>query len=282
MNAGVVLVTGAKGFLGRETVLHLEAAGWTVYQAVRSNRQHDREVVLDFDGLGFSLSLDDLPQLDAIVHLAAKVDFSANDVSPLFQTNIVATATLAEFARRRGIRFIFASSALVAGARANRIARDSSPNTDTPYAKSKWIAEELIAASGVSGAILRIGGIFGLNGPSHLGLNRAIQSIFAGNQPEMVGGGEPRRNYIYVKDVAATIVDVLQRDISGTHLVAGSETLSIGDMLKALCAVFLPGCEPFRVDGGAGFDQLIDPSPDLLRGRSFKAALDDMRVEAGR
>lgn len=282
MNSGAVLVTGAKGFLGRETVLHLAAAGWTVYQAVRGDRQHDKEVVLDFDSLGFSSYLDDLPPLAAIVHLAAKVDFSASDVSPLFQTNIVATATLAEFARRRGIRFVFASSALVAGSRASLIARDSPPNADTPYAKSKWIAEALIAASGVSGAILRIGGIFGLNGPSHLGLNRAIHSTLAGDRPQMVGSGAPRRNYVYVKDAAATIVDVLQRDVSGTHLVAGREILSVEEMLTALCTEFLPGCDPLRLEGADGFDQLIDPSPEILHARSFTAALDDMRLEAGR
>lgn len=282
MNSGAVLVTGAKGFLGRATVSQLEAAGWTVYRAVRGDCKHDKEVVLDFDSLGFSAYLDGLPPLGAVVHLAAKVDFSASDVSPLFQTNIVATATLAEFARRRGIRFIFASSALVAGARTNLIARDSLPNADTPYAQSKWIAEALIAASGVSGAILRIGGIFGFNGPSHLGLNRAIHAVLAGERPQMMGDGAPRRNYIYVKDAAATIVDVLQRGISGTHLVAGSEILSVEKMLKALCAEFLPGCDPLRLEGAAGFDQLIDPSPDIRQARSFKAALDDMRAEVGR
>ncbi|HQU87039.1 NAD-dependent epimerase/dehydratase family protein [Denitromonas sp.] len=282
MNPGSVLVTGAGGFLGRELVLQLKAAGWTVYSAVRRNRLHDMEIELDLEDVRFSSCLEDLPRLDAIVHLAAKVDFSASKLSSLFQTNIVATASLAEFARRRGIRLIFASSALVAGARATRILHDSSPNADTTYASSKWIAESLISASGVSGAVLRIGGIFGLNGPSHLGLNRAIHSVVSRQPPELVGSGAPRRNYIYVKDVAATIAEVLRRDITGTHLVAGREILSVDEMLTSLCEVFLPGAAPLRREGHAGSDQLIDPSPDLPQARAFRAALEDMRAEAGR
>ena len=281
MNAGSVLVTGAKGFLGREVVLQLTAAEWTVYSAARTGRNNELDVVLDLNDLGFSSYLDDLPRLDAIVHLAAMVDFSAGDLSPLFQANIVATATLAEFARRRGIRLVFASSALVAGAKTGRISRDSPVNADTSYARSKWIAEELIASCGVRGTVLRIGGIFGFNGPTHLGLNRAIHSVLSGHPPELAGSGASRRNYIFVKDVAATIVDVLRRDVSGTHLVAGSETLSINQMLSSLCEVFLPGTEPLRREGSTGFDQLIEPSPDLLQARSFQAALEDMRAEVG-
>jgi nucleoside-diphosphate-sugar epimerase len=282
MNSGSVLVTGAKGFLGREAVLQLKAAGWTVYSAGRAGRNNELDVVLDLNDLGFSSHLDDLPKLDAIVHLAAMVDFSVGDLSPIFQPNIVATATLAEFARRRGIRLMFASSALVAGAKTSRISRESPVNPDTSYARSKWIAEELMTSSGVSGTVLRIGGIFGLNGPSHLGLNRAIHSVLSGQPPELVGSGASRRNYIFVKDVAATIVDVLRPDVSGTHLVAGSETLSIHEMLGSLCDVFLPGMKPICRDGIAAFDQVIEPSPDLPRARSFKAAIEDMRAEVGR
>ena len=282
MKPGSVLVTGAKGFLGREVVLQLKAAGWLVYSAARSGRNNEFDLLLDLNDLGFSSHLDNLPRLDAIVHLAAIIDFSATDLNPIFQTNIVATATLAEFARRHGIRLLFASSALVAGAKTSIISRESPVKPDTCYARSKCIAEELIWSSGVSGAVLRIGGIFGLNGPIHLGLNSAIRFVISGRPPEVMGGGTSRRNYIYVKDVSAAIVDALQRDVSGTHLVAGSESLSIKEMLSSLCEVFLPGVDPIYREGSTGFDQLIAPSPDLPRARPFRIALEDMRAEVGR
>lgn len=282
MTPGSVLVTGARGFVGSRVVPQLRSAGWTVYSAVRCDRQSEMDVTLDFGDLRFPARLDDLPRLDAIVHLAAKVDFSAQAIDSLLQENVIATAVLAEFARRRGVRFIFASTALVAGSKTIKIARDSSPNADTLYARSKWMAEDLVVASGISGTILRIGGVFGLKGPSHLGLNRAINSVIAGFPPGIEGSGDNLRNYIYVKDVAEIIVDVLGKDIFGVHLVAGSEKISINGMLNMLCNCFLPGSVPYHRVGHGGSDQLIDPSPDLLRSRSFLNALDDMRLEACR
>lgn len=277
-----MLVTGAHGFVGAQVVSQLKSAGWVVYSVVRNTQQDEMDIPLDFDDLRFSSCLDGMPHLDAIVHLAAKVDFSAQNIGSLLQTNVISTAILAEFARRRGVRFIFASSALVAGVKAVNISHDSLPNADTLYARSKWMAEELVIASGASGTILRIGGIFGLHGPSHLGLNRAISAVVSGVPPEIVGSGDSLRNYIYVKDVAEIIVDVLRRDVSGVHLVAGCETLSIDKMFNQLCERFLPGSVPYRRAGHEGGDQLIDPSPDLLRSRSFSSALDDMCLDAQR
>ena len=282
MTRAPVLVTGAQGFLGRQVVAHLNAAGWPVLGAARRIPGEGPGVRLDLDAPELASHLERLPQIDSIVHLAAKVDFGVSEVSPLFQTNVVATALLAEFARRRGIRLVFASTALVAGVGAERIDASTPPNPDTPYARSKWLAESLIEASGVDAAILRIGGIFGLYGPGHLGLNRALAGVLAGTPPTVVGAGTALRNYVSVADVAAIILDVIARRVSGTHLVAGSEVSSVGGMLDSICKVFLPGVSPQHQDGAPGKDQVIEASSALLRARPFRAALECIRGEAGR
>ena len=69
---------------------------------------------------------------------------------------------------------------------AEKITQDSSVNADTPYGKSKWLAEELIRMSGVNHCILRIGGVFGLNGPMHLGLNRTILNVIEKISPKII------------------------------------------------------------------------------------------------
>ncbi len=282
MTRAPVLVTGAQGFLGRQVVAHLNAAGWPVLGAVRGMPGEGPWVRLDLDAPELASHLERLPQIDSIVHLAAQVDFAVSEVSPLFQTNVVATAQLAECARRRGIRLVFASTALVAGVGAERIDAGTPPNPDTPYARSKWLAESLIEAAGVDAAILRIGGIFGLNGPGHLGLNRALAGALAGTPPTVVGAGTALRNYVSVADVAAIILDVLARRVSGTHLVAGNEVSSVGAMLDSLCDVFLPGVSAQHQDGAPGKDQVIEASAALLRARPFRTSLECIRAEAGR
>lgn len=276
-----VLVTGANGFVGKAVVAHLEGDGWDVIPSVRSACDN-RGVEIDLESPAVFSDLCAVPRVDAIVHLATKVGFGCKSLEELFLTNVSATTALVTLARHMGAHFVFASAALVAGSKECHIGRQTSDNPDTAYMISKLLAERVIQASGVRAAILRIGGVFGMNGPIHLGVNRAIRAVSAGEPPVVTGDGGVLRNYIYVKDVAATIADVLRRDVSGTHLVAGSDVLSINEMLSSLCEVFLPGTEPLRREGHAGSDQLIDPSPDLLQARSFRAALEDMRAEVGR
>ena len=237
---------------------------------------------IDFESPSAFSDLCAVPRVDAIVHLATKVGFGGDSLEELYLANISATVALATLAKHMGAHFVFASAALVAGSRECRIDSQSLDNPDSPYMTSKLLAERVIQASGIKAAILRIGGVFGLNGPNHLGINRSIQSVMEGKPPVVAGNGRVLRNYIYVKDVAATICDVLRREVCGTHLVAGSDILSIDEMLTSLCEVFLPGTEPTRRTGNVGSDQLIVPSPELLQARSFRAALEDMRAEAGR
>jgi nucleoside-diphosphate-sugar epimerase len=87
------------------------------------------------------------------------------------------------------------------------------------------------------------------------------------------------RNYIYVKDVAQAIVHALQEHLSGTHLLAGHEYISVGEMLQQVCDTFAPGSHPLLKDGSEAADQVITPSPLLPMTRGFREALIDIREE---
>jgi len=84
---------------------------------------------------------------------------------------------LANLALMTDAQFIFSSAAIVCGVKAEQITRDTPVDIDTDYGKSKWLAEELVIESGAKHCILRIGGVFGFNGPDHLGLNRIIIDV---------------------------------------------------------------------------------------------------------
>ncbi len=163
------------------------------------------------------------------------------------------------------------------GARAERFAPDVAMAPDTPYGRSKLLGEQLLARSGVEHAVLRIVGIFGGNGPVHLGINRAIGEALHGQPPTLVGDGRARRNYVYVKDAAAAILAALERQLVGTHYLAAAEILSVREMLDAICDAFLPGARPATRDGTPAADQVAEPSAELPAGRAFHDALDDIR-----
>ena len=280
MSSGkTVLVTGANGFIGRVVVAELEIAGWVVTKGIRSSQKILGEgfIGLDLNDPDSLLSLGSGVRFDAIVHLGANVELNGGSDGEIYNQNILSTALLAFLAAKWNSFLIFASTVIVCGVRTENIDINSLINTDTPYAKSKYIGEELIVASKVRSCIIRIAGTFGYMGPSHLGLNQAIACAISGIPPTQINSGNALRNYIYVKDVGQSIVYALDHQIQGIHFLAGSEVLSVAQMLGEVCDVFLPGQHPVTKHGQESSDQIIKSSALLPRSRSFHDALADIK-----
>lgn len=276
-----VLVTGATGFIGQATVLALAEAGWQVATGSRSVIEPTAKgvVSLDLSEPAALLALAKRVRFDAIVHLGARIGWTGEVDAELFVPNVLATGCLAYLASYWDARLIFASAAIVHGIRKEKIEADSPIFTDTAYAKSKWLGEQLLTASNVKHCILRIAGVFGCGGPAHLALNRAIEGAIKGELPIQIGSGNALRNYIYVKDVAHAIAYVLQEHVAGVHLLAGGEVLSVREMLQAVCDTFLSRGNPVIKDGPEAMNQIVKPSIVLPASRKFREALIDIYRE---
>lgn len=276
-----VLVTGATGFIGRATVSALADAGWQITQGSRlvSEPMAQGTVHLDLADPATIIALAKGVRFDVIVHLGAHVGWSGATESEMFAPNVLSTGCLAHIANLWGAHLIYASAAIVQGVRNETIKSDSPVSPDTAYAKSKWLGEQLLEASNAKHCVLRIAGVFGYDGPAHLGLNRAINGAIKGEAPVQVGSGAVLRNYVYVKDVAQAIVYALQESVMGTHLLAGHEVLSVGEMLQQVCDTFAPGMHPVIKDGSQALNQVITPSVYLPKTRGFHDALIDIRKE---
>lgn len=195
----------------------------------------------------------------------------------MFAPNVLATGCLAFLASQWNAHMVFASAAIVCGVKSQRIDPGAPISPDTAYGQSKWLGEQLIEVSHVPHCILRIGGVFGYSGPTHLGLNRAIDGALKGNTPMQSGTGAALRNYIYVKDVAEAIVFTLQKRLEGTHLLAGAEVTSMSQMLQTICDILLPGLQPAIAEGPEAMSQVIEPSKHLPKSRGFREALLDIK-----
>lgn len=276
-----VLVTGATGFIGRETMSALADAGWQISQGSRSTSEIMAPgiVRLDLSDPATILALARGPRFDAIVHLGAHVGLSNLTESEMFVPNALSTGCLAYLANFWNAYLIFASTAIVYGVRNEKIEPGSPLCPDTAYAKSKWLGEQLLAASNAKHCVLRIAGVFGSDGPAHLGLNRAIAGASKGEPPLQIGTGAALRNYVYVKDVAQAIVLALQKQLEGTHLLAGHEVMAVSAMLQEICDIFSPGLYPVIKDGPQAMNQVIKPSASLPKTRGFREALIDIQKE---
>lgn len=274
-----VLVTGPTGFIGRATVSGLEQAGWAVTRGVRSAGQSSESgfISLDLAKPAAILALANEARFDAVVHLGAHIGWSGATAAEMYVPNVLSSGCLAHLASQWNASLIFASAAIVCGARKEKIEAGSPVAPDTAYTNCKWLGEQLIEASHVNHCILRIAGVFGCGGPAHLGLNRAIDGAMKGEVPVQTGQGGALRNYVYVKDVAQAIVFALQDRLEGTHLLAGSEVMPVSQMLQEICNKFLPGRWPVIKGGPEAMSQVIQPSPSLPKTRGFREALADIK-----
>jgi len=272
-----ILITGANGFVGSFLLEILSDTDWEIIPFVQIDTGLENEIIMDFCDPDFCKVINTLLKVDKIVHLGARIVLDNSPKSALFVPNVLATAELANWACKIGAHFIFASSAIVCGINTSHITSATPQNPDTNYGYSKWLAEEIIRMSGVKHTILRIAGIFGNNGPSHLGINRAIADALSGIVPLQYGDGKIRRNYIYVKDLGNIIKFCIENEVEGTHLVGGSSINTISEMLQIICDIFLPGKKPKYIEGKKNHDQIIEHSKHLPEGHSFEDAVRDIK-----
>ena len=150
-----VLVTGANGIIGARLCAHLRRAGHAVHAAVRSA---DRVQGVSADRIVFVGDLAEfggwpeaLAGVDAVVHLAARVHQMQEPVAdplPLYRrANTEVTERLAAAALAAGVRrFVYVSTAQVNGLNSGErpMREDDPPQLPTPYAVSKWEAEQAV------------------------------------------------------------------------------------------------------------------------------------------
>jgi UDP-glucose 4-epimerase len=275
-----VLVTGSTGFIGSSIAIKLEK-DYKVIKTSRTQIQANGKDVLylDLSKPETIYGLHQTHRFDVVVHFGAQIGWTDKDEKTMLMSNVVSTSLLAMEAEQMGAKFIFASAAIVHGAYAENININSEINLDTFYAKSKWFAEELIRMSGVNYCILRIGGVFGLNGPSHLGLNRVITDVLNQVSPKLYSKSDAQRNYIYVWDVASSVEYAINHDIQGVHLLAGSESITIRAMMEQVCHTL--GIKKNKQSYSKVKNQLIKPSESFPSARNFEAALQDIKLRAG-
>ncbi len=276
----IILLTGSTGFLGKCVFEELS----TDYDIIRTFRDkkkikknNNNEIHFDLNDLKSYNSILKIKKINYIVHLASRIGWSGENMSDMFQSNVLAVGFLAQVARNHNAKIIFSSAALIHGTKKININPNTKISLDSPYMETKYLAERLITSSEVNYCILRIAGIFGLNGPNHLGINKTINQALKKEMPNQAKNLQGKRNYIYVKDAAKLIKDVIKRDICGIHLMAGSKSNTINDMIKKIYEIFYPECKIKFNKSQFNRNQIIKHSSKLLKTQSFIDSLKDMK-----
>jgi nucleoside-diphosphate-sugar epimerase len=275
-----ILLSGRTSFIGRILAKRFQDAGDEIFFLTRANNYQSNEFGWDFKGC----LPKEIPPCDVIIHLAAHVYFGTNFYKEQYDLNTVSTLRLAAAAKNWDAHFIFASMAGIHGSASPEIDKNTPVQPENHYAMSKYLGEESAKALAPCHTIMRIGGVYGLDGPAHLGLNAAItDAVRKGKPPILRGPGKARRNYICVTDIARWIGYIVERDgteiksasgnVQETLYAAGTEILTIEEYLQAIINVVLPNREIERRGGREAQDQIVRPSPSPFRQMRFKEYL---------
>ncbi len=250
------LVTGGAGFLGSALANRLQEDGHRV--SVLDDLSNGEQERLHPDIQFTQGDIDNIPLLwsllhdvDCVYHLAARVSVAQSILHPrnYNRVNVGGTVSLMEAMRDTGVRrVVFTSSGSVYGVQSHLPIREiDQPHPDSPYAVSKWSAEQYIHTIGelwgLETVALRIFNAYGPNQSlpmSHAPvIPRFLQQALTGGSIVLFGHGEQTRDFVYVDDVLEALVrsataDAVNRGI--INIGSGRET-AIQDLVDQIAQV---------------------------------------------
>ena len=217
------LVTGGAGFIGSALANQLVSDGHEVRvvdDLSNGNRERLAHEVMFTQG-----AVTDVPRLwtllqdvDCVYHLAARVSVAESLLYPqeYNTTNVGGTVALMEAMRDAGVRrVVLASSGAVYGAQSEQPVHENDvPLPDSPYAVSKFSAEQYVHTIGrlwdIETVSLRIFNAYGPSQPlpvSHAPvIPRFLQQALTGGSLVLHGDGSQTRDFVYITDVVAALV----------------------------------------------------------------------------
>lgn len=277
---GKIVVTGARGFIGRALCARLKRTGVAhigVVRALEPKLGADSELLAlgdfaaaDWDGV--------LAGADAVVHLAGRAHVprgAARDAATLYVVgNVHVTRRLAEAAARAHVRRIVLASSVKVYGETTRPGRPFSPDDiaapQDAYARSKAEAESVLRAvcgeNGIEAVILRLPLGYG---PGVGGNFLALLEAVARERRLPLAGIDNRRSLLYQGNAVSAIEAALRvPELAGTTLpVADAQSVSTSELVRKLAAALRVRARLFRVPAAAlrGASSLAGRRADVQR-----------------
>lgn len=257
-----VLVTGAHGFLGRNTALYFKGMGYQVTGVGLGSWEEDESHEYGIDvwyeadvNLNSMCSLG--TEFDVIVHCAGGSSVKDSFDKPYedFAMTVNTTSSVLEYMRicNNRARLVYPSSAAVYGEKGPRdIREDDEVRPISPYGCHKRMAEQLCKAYsnfyGLHIAVIRFFSIYGKGLRKQLLWDACKKLVGGGNEARFSGTGEEVRDWIHVTDAVALIYTLAQSETPFDIYNGAGHRASVREILN-LMAALLEGDKGLIFDG---------------------------------
>lgn len=203
-----ILLTGHKGFIGRNIMQYLKEKG------------------LDVDGFDVGDTLSD-EQYDFIVHFAARTLIRKSLEKPYeyYKDGLDLTMQFLEKARNDGSVFIYPTS--------GSIEEPTNPYSLTKKQAVEWI-QLYKKLFGVESHILKLYNIYG-EGSGKGALYLFCKAALNGDKVTVYGDGNHVRDYTHVSDVARTVARIIGGELEpGMHEIGTGKGTSVNELIKVV------------------------------------------------
>lgn len=245
--SGLLLVTGASGFVGSGIAIAARKAGYRVRVLVRrssprTNIQSGDEVVVGDICNRASLARA-LQGVRYLAHAAADYRLWSPSPDEIIWTNLEGTRYLMEEALRAGVeRIVYTSSVATLELRDNSPADETRPLRESqaigPYKKSKVLAErlveEMVKQHRLPAVIVNPSAPIGPRDVKPTPTGRIVMECACGRMPGFVDTG---LNLVHVDDVANGHLAALRRGRIGERYILGGENVLLGTMLADIANI---------------------------------------------
>lgn len=232
-----ILITGIHGFVGNNLVEILS----------KQHNVYGLDIVFpQRDGVIKTYSWDDLsngeiPNIDAIIHLAGKAHDTKNksQADVYFKINTDLTKRIYDyFIASTAKKFIFFSSVKAAADKVENeiLTEDVIPNPKGPYGESKIAAENYILSNHIPNRSTYILRPCMIHGPGNKGNLNLLYNLVSKGLPWPLGAYDNKRTFTSIDNLNFIVEQLILNNInSGIYHIGDDESLSTNELIRTMC-----------------------------------------------
>lgn len=262
-----ILITGVHGFVGSNLVEALK----------KEHTIYGLDIVSPIkDGVRFTFGWDylnkpgEIPEVDAIIHLAGKAHDTKNQSAAdvYFKVNTELTKKIYDWflAQPKCKKFVFFSTAKAAADKVEGVlTEDVVPAPVGPYGESKIKAEEYVLSK-MEDVRSKNKDVYifrpcMIHGPGNKGNLNLLYNVVRKGIPWPLGAFENRRTFTSVENICFAVNGVLTQDVpSGIYNMGDDEALSTNELIEEICKSLGKKAHIWKLPKGvmAGFAKVGD------------------------